>query len=127
MASLSATVGSLEIIAWAAFGLPDFLLQAGTALILLGVGLAVWALIVTRRVRWTLHLSPSSLAIVRGSRRWEQPWSNISAVRLVGSRLVIDGPGGQGQHALVIPEESRSSDMLAKMLRAIDSHLVTPV
>jgi len=123
MASFSATVGSLEVIAWAAFGLPRFVLQAGTALIAVGVGLGVWALIADRRVRWILYVSASSLTIARGSRRWQQPWANISAVHLVGSRLVIEGPEGQPQHTAAVAPEARGSDMLTQMLRAIHARL----
>ncbi len=124
MASMSATVGSLEVIAWSVFRFPSFVLQAGVALIVVGVGLAVRALAVHRRSRWMLHVGPTSLTIVRGSRRQEIPWSTISAVRLLRSRLVIECVDGPVQHVLVVPSEAAGSAVLATMVEAIEAHLV---
>lgn len=123
MASLSATVGALEVIAWAAFGLPSFWLQAGITLLVVGLGLGAWAWIVDRGRRWILYVGPGALTVVRGSRRSELPWSTISAVRVVGPRLVVLGRGGGRQHSLRIPPETIGSEMLTTMLQAIDVHL----
>jgi Bacterial PH domain len=123
LASMSATVGSLEVIAWSVFGLPRPVVQAGTALIVLGVGLAARAFVVHRRLGWVLYVGPDSLTVARGARHQVIPWTSISRVRLVGSRLVLDRRNGQRQHVLAIPEEALGSTMLAKLTDAIESHL----
>ena len=61
IASMSALVGSIEVIAWAMFRLPEFVLAAGVALIAVGVGFAVAALVRYRSLRWVVHLGPPDL------------------------------------------------------------------
>lgn len=123
MACLSATVGSGEIVAWAAFRLPAFWLQAGVALIVAAAGLATWALVVHRRLRWTVHVSPDGLTVTRGSRRWQRPWSDIGGVGLVGARLVIRGRAGEPQQTLAVPPEALGSRVLAQMIDAIETRI----
>jgi hypothetical protein len=120
---MSATVGSLEIIAWSVFGLPRPVVQAGTALIVVGVGLAVRAFVVHRRLRWIVYVGPDALTVARGARHQVIPWTSISSVRLVGSRLVLDRRGGQAQQVLAIPEEALGTAMLSKLTSAVESHL----
>ena len=123
MASLSATVGSAEIVAWAAFGLPDFWLQAGVALIVVAAGLAIRALVVDRRLRWIVYVGPDGLTIAKGSHRWQRPWSEIGSVGLVGTRLVIRSHAAEPQHTLAVQPEALGSPVLAQMIHAIEARL----
>ena len=123
IACLSATVGSFEIFAWAIFGWPTFVVQAGAALILVGLGIAAWCLVRARAVRWLLYLDPKSLTIVRRSRRQELPWPEISAVTVVDSRLEIHRPGQRRPQRLPFSAGARDTRTFDEMLSAIEARL----
>jgi hypothetical protein len=63
IASLSATVGSIEILLWALFRLPGFVLAAGIVLIAVGVGFALASLIRYRRLRWVAYVGSAGLTV----------------------------------------------------------------
>lgn len=123
MASLSATVGSLEVVVWAVLGSPAALLQAGVVLLVVGAALAFRALVVHRRLGWTLQVGPTSLTIIRGSRQDELPWSSVREVRLVGPQLVITGTDHERPHVLPVPPEASGSAVLGRMIEAVQSHV----
>jgi hypothetical protein len=103
--------------------LPAFVLAAGAGLTVLGLGLALAALVTYRSLRWVLYVGSDGLTILSGARRRVLSWAEISAVRLVENRLVIIHPDGRRPDILPI-DDTRSAQAAANdMLRAIDARL----
>jgi Bacterial PH domain len=123
IASLSAMVGSFEIIAWAAFRLPDFVLAAGILLIAAGAAVAVASLVRHYRLRWVAYVGPDALTVVHGSRRRVLPWDGVASVRLVQSRLEVLAREGRRRYTLPVDRTRAAHDAVADVLQAIDAQL----
>lgn len=126
IASLSATVGSIEVILWAAFGLPWFVLAAGVVLIAVGVGFALASLIRYRRLRWVAYVDSAGLTVVNGARHQVVPSAEIGAARLVDSRLEIRSPDGRRRVTLAVDRTRPAHVAAAEMVRAIEAQLSGP-
>jgi hypothetical protein len=123
IASLSATVGSIEVILWAAFRLPGFVFAAGMVLIAVGVGFALASLIRYRRLKWVTYVGSGGLTVVSGSRHRVMPWAEIGAVRLENSRLEIRSPDGRRRVTLAVDRTRSAHLAAAEIVRAIDAQL----
>jgi Bacterial PH domain len=123
IAALSATVGSIEILLWALFRLPGFVLAAGIVLIAVGVGFALASLIRYRRLRWVAYLGSAGLTVVNGSRRRVVPWAEIGAARFVDSRLEIRSPDGRRRATLAVDQTRPAQVAAAEIVRAINARL----
>jgi Bacterial PH domain len=123
IASLCATVGSLEVILWAAFRLPGFVLAAGIVLIAVGLGYALTSLIRYRRLRWVAYVGSGGLTVVSRSRRRVVPWAEIDTVRLVNSRLEIRSPDGRRSINLAVDRTRPAHVAAAEIVRAINAGL----
>jgi hypothetical protein len=123
IASLSATVGSIEILLWALFRLPEFVLAAGIVLIAVGVGFALASLIRYRRLRWVAYVGSAGLTVVHGSRRRAVPSAEIGAVRFVDSRLEIRSLDGRRRLTLAVDRTRAAHTAAAEIVRAIDAQL----
>jgi Bacterial PH domain len=121
---VSAVVGWVAVVAWAILpSLPALVLVAGIGLTVLGMGVAVAALITYRSQRWVLYVGPDGLTVLNGARRRVMPWAEISGVQLVENRLVIIHPDGRRPDTLPI-DGTRSAQAAANdVLRAIDARL----
>lgn len=122
---MSASVGSIEVLVWALFRLPGFVLAAGVALIAVGVGFAVAALVRYRSLRWVVYLDQDGLSAVHRTRRRELAWSDIASVQLDSGRLLV--LARDGGRPLVLPiDRTRSAQMAAaEVVREIDARLST--
>jgi Bacterial PH domain len=123
IASLSATFGSIEVILWAAFRLPWFVLAAGIILIAVGVGFAVASLIRYRQLKWVVYVGSAGLTVVNGSRHREVPSAEIGTVRLVDSRLDIRSPDGRRRVSLAVDRTRPAHTAAAELVRTIDAKL----
>jgi hypothetical protein len=126
IASMSASVGSIEVILWATFRLHGFVLAAGMALIAVGVGFAVAALVRYRSLRWVVYLGPAGLTVVYRTRRRAMAWTDIASVELVSGRLLIL-LARDGSRPLDLPvDRTRSAQRAAaEVVREIDVRLST--
>ncbi len=123
IACLCATVGTLELVAWVTFNLPDFVAHAGGILIALAVGIGVWCLLRMRAQRWVVYLDADSLTIARGSRRQQVPWAEITTTEVAGSRLLIHGRSRRPVHTLQLSPGTLGAPYLAELIGAIDQRL----
>ena len=123
IAALSATVGSIEILLWALFRLPGFVLAAGIVLIAVGVGFALTSLIRYRRMRWVAYIGSAGLTVVNGSRRRTVPAAEIGAVRFVDSRLEIRSLDGRRRVTLAVDRTRPAHIAAGQLVRAIDAQL----
>ena len=123
IASGLVVVGWVGVVAWALLRLPAFVLASGILLTVLGLGVALAALVTYRSRRWILYVGSDGLTVLNGARRRVLSWADISAVRLVDNRLVVIHPDGRRPDTLPI-DGTRSAQAAANdMLRAIDARL----
>ena len=123
IASGLVVVGWVGVVAWALLRLPAFVLASGIVLTVLGLGVALAALVMYRSRRWILYVGSDGLTVLNGARRRVLSWADISAVRLVENRLVVIHPDGRRPDTLPI-DGTRSAQAAANdMLRAIDARL----
>ncbi len=123
IASVSALVGWVGVVAWAMLRLQAFVLAAGIALTVLGLGVAFAALVTYRSLRWVLYVGSDGLTVLGGARRRVLSWAEISAVRLVENRLVIIHSDGRRPDTLPIDGTRSAQAAAIDMLRAIDERL----
>jgi Bacterial PH domain len=123
IASLSALVGWVWVVAWAILRLPAFMLAAGIGLTVLGLGVALAALVTYRSLRWVVYVGSDGLTVFRGTRRRVLPWAEISAVRQVENRLEITHPDGRRPDTLPIDGSQSAQAGANDILRAIDARL----
>jgi hypothetical protein len=123
IASLSATVGSIEILLWALFRLPGFVLAAGIVLIAVGVGFALASLIRYRRLRWVTYVGSAGLTVVNGTQPRTVPWAEIGSVWLADSRLEIRSPDGRRRVTLAVDRTRSAHIAAAEIVRVIDAQL----
>ncbi|HZA30855.1 MAG TPA: hypothetical protein VE462_05015 [Propionibacteriaceae bacterium] len=122
IASLCATIGSFEVIAWATFGLGGPLLIAGILLILVGLGYALWCLIRFWRTRWVVRLTANELTVTSGSRQRRLHWAEIGEVRVGRNQVEIFDGHGKKQLTLGVDRTRRAHEALHSMLDAIEVH-----
>ena len=125
IASMSASVGSVEVIVWAMFRLPGFVLAAGVALIAVGVGFAVAALVRYRSLRWVVYLGPAGISVVYSTRRREVAWSDVASVQLVSGRLLVLARDGSRPLVLPVDRTRSAQEAAAGVVREIDARLST--
>ncbi len=125
IASMSATVGSIEVLVWALFRLPAYVLAAGVVLIAVGVGFAVAALIRYRSLRWVVYLDSDGLTVVYRTRRREVAWTDTASVELVSGRLLILPRDGSRPLALPVDRTRSAQRAASEVVREIDVRLST--
>lgn len=119
IASLCATIGSLEVIAWAVFDL-GALLIAGIILILVGLGYAGWCLVRHWRTRWIAKVDAEAITVTSGSRRRQLRWSEMSEVKVGRNQVEIFDRQGTRQFTLGVDRTRRAHEGLTVMLNAIE-------
>jgi hypothetical protein len=119
IASLCATIGSLEIIAWATFRLGEPLLIAGIVLILVGLSYGLWCLVRHWRTRWVAKVDAEALTVTNGSRRRRLLWSEIGAVEVGKNQVEIFDRHRKKQLTLGVDRTPRAHESMRSMLDAI--------
>lgn len=120
IASLCASIGSLEVIAWATFRLGPPLLIAGIVLILVGLGYGLWCLIRFWRTRWVVRLTAEELTVQNGSRRRSMPMSEVGDLKVERRKLTILDRRGQQRMSLAVDPTRPAHEALADLVRAVE-------
>jgi hypothetical protein len=117
-------IAAVMIVLGSALDLPQAVTVAGAALLLLAVGLALAAVVLTARLGTTLVLDAESITIVKGRRR-VVPWSMIEIVRRRGPRLLLITKPEGGADATVLnpgPATDATFDaLIAEIGRRMDA------
>ncbi len=119
IASLCATIGSFEIVAWSVLGV-EALLIAGIVLIVVGLGYALWCLARFWRTRWAVRLTSDELTVTSGSRQRRLPWSELGEVKVGKNQVEIFDRHGKKHFALGVDRTPRAHANLQSMLDAIE-------
>jgi hypothetical protein len=120
----AAVIAAVMIVLGSALDLPQAVTVAGAALLLLAVGLALAAVVLTARLGTTLVLDAESITIIKGRRR-VVPWSMIEIVRRRGPRLLLITKPEGGADATVLnpgPATDATFDaLIAEIGRRMDA------
>ena len=119
----AAVIAAAMIVLGNALDLPQFIVIAGVGLMIFAVLLAVVALVLTRRLRTTLILDPTSITILNGRRRQVLPWSMIEVVRRQGSRLLLITKPGSGSDVTVINPRAETDATFCALIAEIQRRL----
>ncbi len=82
-------VGAVLLVWWRAAALPVGLAVVGGLLMLLGLLLAVAAVVLAARLRTEVSLDASSITVERSGQRRSVPWSEVQQVTLAHPRLMV--------------------------------------
>ena len=122
IASLCATIGSFEIIAWATFRLGEPLLIAGIILILVGPRLCPLVPRPTLADALGRQSGSDELTVTNGSRRRRLLWSEMGEVKVGKNQVEIFDRHGKKQFTLGVDRTRRAHEALHSMLDAIEVH-----
>lgn len=126
IASLCATIGSLEVIAWATFRLGWPVLLAGVALTVVGVGYGAWCLYRHWRTRWIAKVDADALTVTNGSRRRRLSWPEMGEIKVGKHRVEIFDQLGKKRLILGVDRTPRAAESLRGMLDAIELRRARP-
>ncbi|MGI3783787.1 MAG: hypothetical protein ACRYG2_23725 [Janthinobacterium lividum] len=114
-------IGVGLLVLTSAYGWGVGILVLAVVLAVLGVALALTALILTRRIRSIVSSTPDAITVEHGGDRRELRWSEVDEVRVVGHRLVLTrkandaGEEGQGSVSVLNPRMRANPTFLALM------------
>ena len=108
-------VGIALLVLTSANGWPVGVLVLAVVLTVLGVALALTALVLTRRIRSVVSSTVDGLTVEHGSDRRTVRWSEVGEVRVVGHRLVLNRKEGEGSVSVLNPRMRANPTFLALM------------
>ena len=108
-------VGVVLLVLTSAYGWPVGVLVLAVVLAVLGVALALAALVLTRRIRSVVRSTPELITVEHGGARHELRWSEVGEVRVVGHRLVLSRKEGEGSVSVLNPRMRANPTFLALM------------
>lgn len=108
-------VGVLLLVLTSAYGWAVGMLVLSIVLVVLGVALAVTAMVLTRRIRSVVVSTPDTITVEHGRDRHALTWSEVGEVRVVGHRLVLSRKEGQGSVSVLNPRMRANPTFLALM------------
>jgi hypothetical protein len=108
-------VGVVLLVLTSAYGWPVGVLVLAVVLAVLGVALALAALVLTRRIRSVVLSTPELITVEHGGARHELRWSEVGEVRVVGHRLVLSRKEGEGSVSVLNPRMRANPTFLALM------------
>jgi hypothetical protein len=89
IAAGAVVVGAVLLVLWRSAELSLVVGLLGALLMLLGLVLAVTALVLTARLRTEVRLDAEALTVVRRGRRQSVPWSQVREVSMEHPRLTV--------------------------------------
>lgn len=108
-------VGVGLLVLTSAYGWPVGVLVLAVVLAVLGVALAVAALVLSRRIRSVVLSTPDAITVEHAGDRRALRWSEVDEVKVVGHRLVLTRKEGEGTVSVLNPRMRANPTFLALM------------
>ncbi len=108
-------VGVVLLVLTSANAWPVGVLVLAVVLTVLGLVLALAALVLTRRIRSIVVSTSDGIVVVHGRERRTLRWADVGAVRVVGHRLVLTRRAGEGSVSVLNPRMRANPTFLALM------------
>ena len=108
-------VGVLLLVLTSANAWPVGVLVLAVVLAVLGVALALTALVLTRRSRSTVLTTADGITVEHGRTRSSLLWSEVGGARVVGHRLLLSRKEGEGSVSVLNPRMRANPTFLALM------------
>ena len=118
----SVVVGAVLLVLWRGGALPVGLAVLGGVLMVLGILLAVAAVVLAARLRTEVSLDAGSIAVVRSGQRRSLPWSEVREVALAHPRLILRTDDPARALSLVNPRSPQDPRFQA-LLRGVQQRL----
>ncbi len=122
--AVTAVVGAALLVFWQALTLPVAVAVLGGLLLVLGLALALAALLLTARLRTAVTLFPHAISVVRGGKERSVPWREITEVSLTHPRLTLMTDDRTGGVVVVNPRHVSDpvfSDLVDQVRRRLDA------
>lgn len=123
IAAGAAVVALILLIVSAAAKLPVGVLALAILVLVLGVTLGLVAVLLTRRLRTEVTLATPSITVTRGRHSLELAWSEVSEVKLQGSRLTLSAKAGPAGDAIVVNPRRQGNPTFIALMTSIQSRL----
>ena len=103
ISAAAAVLAIVLLVVWGVTDLPLVVLVLGIALLVLALSLTLAALLLTRRLRTTVVLTPQAITVVRGRRTESLAWGDVAEVALRGFRLSLVSKSGDASASVINP------------------------
>jgi len=124
IAAGTVVIAALLVVLWRSAALPLVVGVLGAVLLVLGLGLALTAVLLTARLRTEVLLEPEAVTVVRGGRRRSVSWSQVREVTLEHPRLTLVSGDSEAGLVVVNPRSAgdrRFGDLVASITQRLDS------
>ena len=108
-------VGALLLVLASANGWAVGVRVLAVVLVVLGVALALAALVLTRRIRSVVLSTADAITVEHARERQTLAWSEVGEVRVVGHRLVLSRKAAGGSVSVLNPRMRANPTFLALM------------
>jgi hypothetical protein len=129
IAAAAVVLGAVLLVLWRSAGLSLVVGALGVLLMLLGVALAVAALVLTARLRTEVRLEPEALTIVRRGRQRSVPWDQVREVILDHPRLTVVAAEPAAGLVVINPRSAgdpRFASLLVQITQRLDADRGSP-
>ena len=115
-------VGVLLLVLTSANAWPVGVLVVSVVLAVLGVGLGLVALVLTRRTRSTVLTTADAITVEHAGKRRTVRWAEVEGVRVVGHRLLLTGKDG-GEGTSVLNPRARAHPTFLALMTEVQQRL----
>jgi hypothetical protein len=124
IAAVAVVIGAVLLVLWHSAGLSVVVGVLAALLMVLGLALAIAALVLTARLRTEVRLEPEALTLVRRGRERSVPWDQVREVTLDHPRLTVIA--AEPDHGLVVVNPRPAGDphfaaLLAQVKQRLDA------
>lgn len=124
IAAVAVVLGAVLLVLWHSARLSLVIGVLAALLMVLGVALAVAALVLTARLRTEVRLEPEALTVVRRGRQRSVPWDQVREVTLDHPRLTVIAAEPDADLVVVNPRpagDPRFASLLAEVKQRLDA------
>jgi hypothetical protein len=124
IAAVAVVLGAVLLVLWHSARLSLVVGVLAALLMVMGVALAVAALVLTARLRTEVRLEPEALTVVRRGRQRSVPWDQVREVTLDHPRLTVIAAEPEADLVVVNPRpagDPRFASLLAEVKQRLDA------
>jgi hypothetical protein len=124
IAAGTVVIGAVLLVLWRSAALPLVVGVLAALLMVLGLALAIAALVLTARLRTEVRLEPAAFTVVRRGRQRSVPWDQVREVTLDHPRLTVIAAEPDDGLVVVNPRpatDPRFASLLAQVKQRLDA------
>jgi hypothetical protein len=124
IAAVAVVLGAVLLVLWRSARLSLVVGVLGALVMVLGLALAVAAVVLTARLRTEVRLEPAALTVVRRGRSRSVPWNQVREVTLDHPRLTVVAAEPDAGLVVVNPRQAgdpRFASLLTEIRQRLDA------